>query len=75
MELEAVVWDKQKGFEEVESKALRGVDVYEKLGPAKDVEDCRKLLRKIEKRLDAPVVSDLRYKSLRIATPFPTSID
>ena len=30
------------------SEALSATDIYEKIGAAKDVEDCRVLLRKIE---------------------------
>jgi len=52
MELQARVWYRQSKLEEARSEALRAADVYEKLGAAKDVEDCRKLLRDIEKELD-----------------------
>jgi hypothetical protein len=48
MELQAQFWYKEGKFEEARSEALRAVDVYEKIGAAKDVEDCKIILRKIE---------------------------
>ena len=39
------------------TEALRAADIYEKLGAARDVEGCRDLLRKIEKKLNGPVAS------------------
>jgi hypothetical protein len=49
MELQAGLWCRQGGLEEARSEALCAVGVYEKLGAANDVEDCRILLRNIEK--------------------------
>jgi tetratricopeptide (TPR) repeat protein len=49
MEMQAWVWYKQHRLEEARSEALRAADVYEKLGAAKDVEDCRTLLRDIQR--------------------------
>ena len=57
MELKASVWYRQSRYEEARSEALRAADVYEKLGAAKDVEDCKRLLRMIEKKLITPVAS------------------
>jgi tetratricopeptide (TPR) repeat protein len=51
MELQADIWYNQYRLEEARSEALRAVDIYEKLGAAKDMEDCRELLQDIEKRL------------------------
>jgi len=48
-ELQAEVWYRQHRLEEAESEALRAVDIFDKLGAAKDVERCRKLLRDIGK--------------------------
>ena len=48
---------KQHKFEEARSEVLRAADIYERLGAAKDVEDCRKLLQDIEKELGAPLVA------------------
>ena len=50
MELQALVWYAQGRLNEAESEALRCADVYEKLGATKDVEDCRAILRGIEKK-------------------------
>ena len=36
-------------LKEANAEALRAVEVYEKIGAAKDVERCRSLLRKIER--------------------------
>jgi tetratricopeptide (TPR) repeat protein len=57
MELQARLWYYQGRLEEARSEALCAVGVYEKLGAAKDVEDCRNLLRNIEKRTKEPVAS------------------
>jgi tetratricopeptide (TPR) repeat protein len=55
MELQARVWYDQHRLEEAKPAALRGAQVYEKLGAANDVNDCRELLRDIEKELNTPV--------------------
>ena len=57
MELQARVWRMQERLEEARSEALRAADVYEKLGAAKDVEDCRELLRWIEEKMNKPASS------------------
>jgi tetratricopeptide (TPR) repeat protein len=57
MELQARLWYEQHRLKEARSEVLRAAQVYEKLGAANDVEDCRKLLRAIEKKLDTPVAS------------------
>jgi tetratricopeptide (TPR) repeat protein len=57
MELQADIWYRQQRLEEAWSEALRAVRVYEKLGAARDVEDCRNLLQKIEGELTAAVAS------------------
>jgi tetratricopeptide (TPR) repeat protein len=48
MEGQAWIWYYQDRFEEARSEALRAAEIYDKLGAAKDVEDCRKLLQDIE---------------------------
>ena len=48
MELQAAAWHKQGRLEEARTEALAAADVYGKLGAARDLEHCRKLLRKIE---------------------------
>jgi len=57
MALQAEVWYKQRKLEEARSGALRASDVYEKLGDAKRMENCRKLLQDIQKELNRPVAS------------------
>ena len=54
MELQARVWYDQHRLEEAKSEALRAADVYEKVGATKNVEDCKGLLRDIEKGLNTP---------------------
>ena len=49
MELQARLWYEQHRLEEAKSEALRAAEVYERLGAAKDVEDCGKLLLDIQK--------------------------
>ena len=50
MELQARFWYGQGKFEEAKSEALGAADVFERLGAAKDLEDCRALLRDIEEK-------------------------
>ena len=57
MEVRAWIWFQQDRFEEARSEALRAVDVYEKLGAAKDIEDSRPLLQYIQEKLDIAVAS------------------
>ena len=57
MQLQARVWYRQCRFEEAKSEALRAVDVYEKLGAARDLEFCRRLLQNIEEKIQKPVTS------------------
>jgi len=54
---QAWIWYGQHRLEEARSEVLRAADLYEKLGAATDVEDCRKLLRDIEEELGTPVTS------------------
>jgi len=56
-EQQAWNWYKQRRLEEARSEVLRAVDLYEKLGAAKDLESCRKLLRHVEEELNTPVTS------------------
>ena len=50
MRLQARFWHGQGKFEEAESEVLRAADVFERLGAAKDLEECRALLRDIEEK-------------------------
>jgi len=49
--LQACLWYIQFRLEEAKSEALRAADIYESLGAAKDVEDCRDLLQDIEEEI------------------------
>ena len=72
MELQAWFWLQERKLEEAKSKALGAIDVFERLGAAKDVEDCRAILRDIEKETEKPVTSgELAWKQshfLRLLT-------
>jgi len=46
--LQAELWYKQGKVEDARSEALRAIDVYERLGAARDVKGCSDLLRRIE---------------------------
>jgi tetratricopeptide (TPR) repeat protein len=53
MEGQALVWYKQHRLEEAKSEALRAADIFNKLGAAKGMKACRKLLQWIEEELTA----------------------
>ena len=48
MELQALLWYGQQRFEEAKSEVLHAIDVYERVGAMRDLEDCRATLQKIE---------------------------
>ena len=78
MELQARVRHRQHRVEQARSEALRAADVYEKIVAAKNVKDCRSLLRYIEKGLDSPVASgqpDLDCERLLLTALLPARID
>ena len=58
MKLQANFWNEQRMFEKARPEASGAVDVFEKLGAAQDLKRCRELLRRIDKKLNRPVVSD-----------------
>ena len=58
MRLQARVWYRQHRFEEAKSGALRAVDIYERVGATKDAEDCRVMVRNVEKEMKKAVTSD-----------------
>ena len=70
-ELQAGFWLEEGKLEEAKSEALGAIDVFERLGAAKDVERCRKILRYIEKRTEKPVTSG----ELLETVPLPTSVN
>jgi len=57
MEMQALIWYKQHKLKEARSEVLRAADVYEMFGAAKDVEDCRTLLRDIQNEMDTGAAS------------------
>jgi len=57
MQQHAWIWYEQDRFEEAKSEALRAADVFETLGATKDIDNCRMLLRRIQKKLNDPVTS------------------
>jgi len=58
MVLQATFWCDQCRLEEAESEALHAVEVFEKLGATRDLEECRKLLQRINEETNSPIVSD-----------------
>ncbi|KAF9785065.1 hypothetical protein BJ322DRAFT_805152 [Thelephora terrestris] len=50
VEMQARIWDRQGRFEDAKSEALHALEIYEKLGAAKDAENCRDLLRRLSER-------------------------
>jgi len=76
MRLRADIWRGQRRLEEAKTEALRAVDVYEKLGAARDMEIRRRLVQRIQKELDSQVAPDqsgFNCKLLQMA-PLPTCI-
>ena len=71
MELQARFWLQERKLEEAKSEALGAIDAYERLGAAKDVERCKKILRDIEKETEKPVTSG----ELSESVPLPTSVN
>ena len=57
MELWAEILYKEGRFEEAASEALCALEVYEKIGATKDVEDCRGILRRTEKAMESHSIS------------------
>ena len=49
MRLQARFWYERRMLKEANAEALRAIEVYEKIGVAKDVGRCTSLLRKIER--------------------------
>jgi len=70
MELQAGFWFGQRRFKEAKSEALRAADVYEKLGAAKDLEDCRGLLRQIDKKMNGGELSQMTLFPMCANFPF-----
>ena len=58
MEQQAKFWYEENQLGEAKTEVLNAVSKYEKLGAAKDVERCTKLLQLIKEAIDEPVTSD-----------------
>jgi tetratricopeptide (TPR) repeat protein len=67
--LRAEIWRKQGKLEEAEAEILRAIDVFMKLGAARDLEDCRRFLQSVEKETRKLVTSGELETVLR-PTPF-----
>ena len=70
MELQAGFLHRQHRFEVARSEVLRAADAYEKIGAAKDVEDCRRLLRKIEEAMKSGELSEVTLVPVCIDSAF-----
>ena len=70
MELQAWVWYRQHRLEEARSETLRAADVFEKLGAAKDVEDCKDLLVCIKREMNDPIVLYFKGEFLELAASY-----
>jgi tetratricopeptide (TPR) repeat protein len=53
MQMQASVWYRQLRFEEAKLEVSQALEILEKLGAARDAGDCRELLRRIERVLEA----------------------
>ena len=73
MEIQAWIWYEQHRPEEARSEILRAADVYGRLGAAKDVEDCREFLQRIQKELGTTVASSQSDSNCELLSmiPFP----
>ena len=72
MGLQARFWYREHKFDDARSEALRAADIYEKLGAAKDLEDCRSILWHINEAISEPVASceDLDSELLDMVMPY-----
>ena len=57
MEQQAEFWYEEDKLEEAKSEVLCAISEYERLGAAKNVEDCRELLQSIEEKMNKPATS------------------
>ena len=58
MHLQANFWCEQRMLEKAKFEASHAAEVYEKLGAAQDLGNCRELLQWIDEEMNSPVVSD-----------------
>ena len=73
MDLHADILLGQGRFEEAKFEVLGAAEIFEKLGAAQDMEDCRGLLRRIEEGINPVITHELDSESeLLEAVLFPT---
>ena len=58
MRLQADFWYGQGMFEKAKLEASHAADVYEELGAAQDLEECREFFQRIDEQMNNPVISD-----------------
>ena len=68
MEVQAELWYRQDRLEEAMSEAVRAADVYEKLGAAKDLKKCGRLIEQIGLRVVQQVLSTALARALAEVT-------
>jgi tetratricopeptide (TPR) repeat protein len=71
--MQAVIWYRQRRFEEAKSGFLHALEIYEKLGAAKDAEICRGSLKTTDQEIKNLSTSFLG--KLLDAMPHPTSVN
>ena len=59
MDIQALIWYRQRRLEDARLEALRVLESFEKLGAAKDVERCKWLLQKIEEAMGSGISGEL----------------
>ena len=59
-ELQAVIWYRQGRLQEAKTEALQAINLYENLGVAEDVEECGKILQKVERAMKRQHASSWR---------------
>ena len=75
MELQARIWFQQHKFEEAKLEALHALEICEKLGAARDVGDCKRLLRKVEQATESENRSPGPQGELLEITIYPLSVN
>ena len=68
-QLQARIWYKDGKFREAKFEASHAADVFEKLGTTKELERCRKLIRKIEKKTRKPSSSSEFFEAVLFLHP------
>jgi hypothetical protein len=71
--MQATIWYGQRRFEEAKSEFLHALEIYEKLGAARDAGVCRESLKTIEQAMKNRSTSF--PGKLLDAIPYPTSVN